>query len=78
MTPARSRSPNQVVATRLLTGKDGASNAPTASLSANSTAKLPASPSDIVASDHSASAAAYSTRGSTRSTTQPIGTCNAA
>ncbi|MNO05455.1 hypothetical protein D3C81_2268450 [compost metagenome] len=40
--------------------------------------KLPAKPMKKVAADHRISAAAYSTRGDTRSTSQPPGICMAA
>ena len=78
MAVARSFSGNQVVTTRLLIGYAGASSAPTARRSTNSTMKLLAKPMKNVAADHKISAAAYSTRGATRSTSQPPGICMAA
>ena len=76
MQVARSRSPNQVVAMRLLIRKLGTSNSPTAMRRMISITRPVDSPRQSVAIDQNRMVMGYSTRGCTRSTSQPPGICS--
>jgi hypothetical protein len=76
MQVARSRSPNHVVAVRLLIRKLGTSNTPTVIRRMISMTSPVERPRQSVAIDQHRMVSGYSTRGWMRSTSQPPGICS--